>query len=36
LGATVARLFADQVKEALRADHAFTLRYLKGAASKPA
>lgn len=28
-GATVARLFAEQVKAALRADHAFTLRYVE-------
>jgi hypothetical protein len=31
IGATVARLFAEQMKEALRADHAFTLRYLERA-----
>jgi hypothetical protein len=30
-GATVARLFADQVKVALKADHAFTLAYLEAA-----
>jgi len=28
----VARLFAQQVKQALQADHAFTLAYLRGAA----
>lgn len=29
LGAKVARLYARQIREALRADHAFTLRYLE-------
>jgi hypothetical protein len=29
VGTNVARLFAEQVKEALRADHAFTLGYLE-------
>lgn len=29
VGTDVARFFAEQVKEALRADHAFTLRYLE-------
>jgi hypothetical protein len=33
LGATVARLFAQQIQEALRADHAFTLGYLERAAA---
>lgn len=34
LGARVARLYAKQVREALRADHAFTLRYLKEKAQR--
>ncbi len=29
VGTTVARLFAEQVKHALRVDHAFTLGYLE-------
>lgn len=33
VGNTAARLFADQVKEALQADHAFTLDYLAADAS---
>ena len=32
LGAAVARLYAAQIREALRADHAFTLRYLDATA----
>ena len=33
LGPGVTRLFADQVREALRADHAFTLDYLAASAA---
>jgi hypothetical protein len=33
IGAKVAGLFADQVKQALRADHQFTLSYLAGKAA---
>ena len=32
LGAKVAAMYASQIEEALRADHAFTLRYLREAA----
>lgn len=35
VGASAARLYAKQIKEALRADHAFTLRYLETAAERP-
>jgi len=31
LGGTVAAMYASQIEEALRADHAFTLRYLRDA-----
>lgn len=34
VGAAVARLFAEQVRSALEADHAFTLRYLAEAAPR--
>jgi hypothetical protein len=32
LGARIASMYASQIEEALRADHAFTLRYLRDAA----
>ena len=34
IGGEVERLFADQVRNALEADHAFTLQYLMAIASK--
>lgn len=36
LGARVARLYAEQIRAALEADHAYTLRYLEGKAADPA
>jgi hypothetical protein len=36
LGRQIAKVFADQMKQALEQDHAFTVRYLMRAAARPA